>query len=94
MINLIFILLVFSGQDSFGFAKAWFSCKTTPECVKMDAGCGRTGSINIKFKDKYEKFMNKTNQKSLCNPIAQEVIEADKKSIVICSKTQCELTNP
>lgn len=94
MINLIFLLVILLPQYSYGFAKAWFSCTTNEECVKIDKGCGRPGSINIKFKDKYEVFLHKTKKSMTCTEQTSEVIEMEKKLVPVCVKTQCELSQP
>ncbi len=94
MINLIFLLLLSLPQNSYGFAKAWFSCTQNEECVKVDKGCGRFSSINLKFKDKYEVFLQKTKKSMSCMELAPEALEIENKLVPICSKTQCELSQP
>lgn len=93
MLNLMMLLFLSINPKSYGFAKAWFSCTKSEDCVKTLGACGRAGSINVQFKDKYELFMKKTKDISSCPPMTSELLEVDEKAIPVCVKTQCELTH-
>ena len=77
-----------------GFAKTWFSCVVSEDCVKANAGCGRYAGINTKYKEKYEIFIDKTSKSTSCPELTSEAVEADKKLVPVCIRSQCELMNP
>jgi hypothetical protein len=94
MLNFVLILFLSTSQQSMAFVKSWTSCVANEDCIKINAGCGRSGSINIKYKDKHALFMKKTAEASSCLQPTAEAIAEDKKLTTLCLKGQCEIISP
>ena len=91
--TVFFLMMFLSCTKSYTYSEYWFKCSANSECIKVHAGCGRSGAVNKIFKSEYETYVNEAGQLSSCREPRKEDLDSDKKATPVCIKNKCDLEN-